>query len=99
MFQKNPEICSLINEPCSNQFLCGTCPIARNSLLESADFNDLKKTIQVISFRPDNRTAISYVEVNDSQNNPNRLILATVRNGLYQKLITRIELSRLKKSQ
>jgi len=98
MPKNTPEICSLLNDSCINNFLCGTCSVAHKTLLESPNFKDIHHT-QVKSFSSSNRTAILVVPTIDPQNNPNRLILASVRNGRYQKLITRNELSRLKKSQ
>jgi hypothetical protein len=98
MSQNNPEICSLINDSCPRSFDCGICPIAWEYLSQKPDFKDIHNT-KVKSFSSGNRTAILFTPDIDPQNNPNHLILASVRNGNYQQLITRSELSHLKKGQ
>jgi hypothetical protein len=98
MSQDNPELCSLINDSCSNEFFCGTCPIAREKLFAIDEFKNIKN-IQFSSFSQTNRIAILFTTTTNPQNNPENLLLGYVRKGHYQKLITRTELSRLKKSQ
>jgi hypothetical protein len=98
MSKNNPEICSLINDSCLRSFDCGICPIAWEYLSQKPDFKDINN-IKVTSFNSLNRTAILFTPVIDPQKNPNRLILASVRDGRYRKRITRTEFSHLKKSQ
>ncbi len=96
MPKNNPEICSLINDSCLRSFDCGICPIAWEYLSQKPDFKDIHNT-QVKSFSSSNRTAILEVPTTDPKNNPNRQIIARVYKGDYQQIITRSDLSRLKK--
>ena len=98
MSKNFPETCSLINDPCLRSFDCGICPISLEYLSQKPDFKDIKGR-QAISFSSLNRTAILIVPTLDPQNNPNREILASVRNGEYRQRIPRAVLSRLKKSK
>jgi hypothetical protein len=93
---QNAENCSLINQPCTNSFLCGTCPVARKALLEAPDFKDIKN-IQVTPFSSSNRTALLSTPDTDPQGKAVKQIVASVSKGVYQKNITPSELKRLKK--